>query len=267
MSRTFRFFIPAMGLLSALSAQAQTIVQGGFEAWPANCPVNGPPNGWANFSTSLGPDQAGSCAGTVVSFEGSSHMNLVWYSGTGLLEGAAQAVTGLVVGNTYEVSFHAIHDQGLYAANDPTRLEASINGNVMLTTPDLISGDPWAQYSFQFTATSSTHVLGFRVAAGSFGTTGCVGVDAVSISSATGIAPPDAAQPHALNAWYDGAQAALWVNDPQFTNAPYDLLDGSGGLVRSGVLSTQRIDVEALPQGLYVLRFTALQAVHRFVKF
>lgn len=267
MNRPFHFLFPAMGLLSALPVQAQTIVQGGFEAWPANCPVNGPPNGWANFSTNLGPDQAGSCAGTVVPFEGSSHMNLVWYSVNGLLEGAAQAVTGLVVGNTYEITFHAIHNQGLYADNDPTRLEASINGAVMLTTPDLISGDPWAQYTFQFTATSSTHVLGFRVAAGSIGTTGCVGVDAVSISSTTGIAPVASAQGSTVGAWYDGAQSALWVRDPQFTNAPYDLLDGSGRVVRSGVLGHQRIDVDGLPQGLYVLRFTAQHAVQRFVKY
>jgi hypothetical protein len=70
-------------------------------------------------------------------------MNLVWWSGTGLLEGAAEAITSLVPGNSYQVSFHAINDQGLYSYGDPAFLEASINGDVLLTTPELFSGQPW----------------------------------------------------------------------------------------------------------------------------
>lgn len=246
-------FLAALGPLLATHASAQTIVNGGFETWPAGCPVNTPPNGWANFSTSLGPDQAGGCAGTVASFEGSSHMNLVWYSVNGLLEGAAQAITGLVINNTYEVSFHAIHDQGLYAATDPTVLEASINGTVLLTTPDLVSGDPWALYSFQFTATAATHVLAFRVAAGSSGTTGCVGVDAVTISASTGVAPsPEDA---IITVVVDPASRALVIRSAMSVNE-VEVLDALGRTVAGGPSHRDRRTVDLATQrpGVYLYR-------------
>jgi hypothetical protein len=165
----------------------QTISNGGFELWPPGCPVNVAPNNWTNFSSSLGPDQAGTCAGTVVSYQGSSHMNLVWYSVNSLFEGAEQTITGLSIGTVYQIGFYAINDKGLYAYTDPVVLDVYINSSVVFSTPVLYSGGVWTAYAVNFTATATSQTLGFRVNAGPSGTAGSVGVDAVAFNQQTGI--------------------------------------------------------------------------------
>lgn len=237
----------------ALSLHAQTIAEPGFENWPPNCPVNTAPNGWTNFSTSLGPDQAGSCAGTVVSYEGSSHMNLVWYSVTALEEGAAQVITGLAPGSTYEVSFYAIHNQGLYADLDPTKLQAFINGTTVLTTPDLVSGIPWALFSFTFVADSTAAELGFQVIAGSTGTTGCVGVDAVSIALGNSV-NEGAAFVH-LNVGFDATSRTLHFRAPTVLRSVV-LMDGLGRVAASepANATTAQVDMAAHAPGVYLYR-------------
>lgn len=243
----------AAALLLAATLHAQTINEPGFENWGVGCPVNTAPNGWTNFSTNLGPDQAGTCAGTVVSYEGSSHMNLVWYSVNGLEEGAAQVITGLVPGSLYEVSFYAIHDQGLYAANDPTKLEGYINGAVMLTTPDLVSGDPWAFFSFAFPADSTAAELGFQVVAGSSGTTGCVGVDAVAISIISGVHDGSDAAPIAVG--FDAAAHTLHFRSSEPLR-DIVLMDGLGRVAVSTSANTNaaQVDMSAHPPGMYLYR-------------
>ena len=92
------FKLPLSIILLIVTIQtniAQVINNPSFELWPTtSCPYNVAPTGWTNYSTSLGPDQAGTCAGTIVSQQGNSHMNLVWYTGSALAEGARQLITG-----------------------------------------------------------------------------------------------------------------------------------------------------------------------------
>jgi len=169
-------------LITASTSIGQTLINGDFESWPSGCPYNVAPDGWTNFSTSLGPDQAGSCAGTVTSHQGSSHMNLVWYSVNGLNEGAIQTITGLTAGASYEINFYAINDQGLYSYGDPAFLDVYLDNAVIYSTPELISGGNWTSYTVLFIASATTHSIGFKVRDGSTGTSGSVGVDAVSIN-------------------------------------------------------------------------------------
>lgn len=182
-----KLLIGLIALCITNNSNGQIIVNGNFELWPSGCPYNIAPNNWTNFSTSLGPDQAGSCAGTVISYQGSSHMNLVWYSSNGLFEGANQAITGLTIGTIYQMGFYAINDQGLYSFGDPVILDVYLGSSVIFSTPELFSGGAWTAYSLNFTATSTSETIGFKVKAGISGTSGSVGVDAVTINNPTSV--------------------------------------------------------------------------------
>jgi hypothetical protein len=168
------------------TSNGQVINSISFESWPPGCPYNVAPNGWTNFSTNLGPDQAGTCAGVVNSFQGSSHMNLVW-SNSGLREGAKQAITGLVTGGVYQVSFYAIHDRGLYADTGSVILDFYHNSTIVFSTPELFKGGSWTLYTATFTALATTDTIGFRVAPGLTGTSGSVGVDGDSTMNITSV--------------------------------------------------------------------------------
>ena len=168
------------------NSNAQTIVNADFEQWNGNCPYNTIPTGWTNFSTSLGPDKAGNCTGSVAPFSGDAHMNLVWYSSTGLIEGATQTISGFTIGTTYDLAFQAINDQGLYSFGAPVFCEVYVNGNVIFTTPELFDGGAWTAYTASFVATNDTMTIGFKVKNGLSGTSGSLGIDAVSFLNLMG---------------------------------------------------------------------------------
>jgi hypothetical protein len=166
--------------------KAQTIANAGFELWPStNCPYNVAPTSWTNFSTNLGPDHAGTCAGTVVSYQGNSHMNLVWSSASSLAEGASQIISGLVSGQTYQIGFEAINDLGLYSGTDDVILDFYLDNVVIFSTPTLVYGGAWTACSVNFMATSTSHTIGFKVNAASGSNDGSAGVDAVTINIST----------------------------------------------------------------------------------
>jgi len=181
-------FILTTLLFLTVTANSQTVINGDFELWPPACPYNVAPNSWTNFSNSLGPDQAGTCAGIVPSYTGISHMNLVW-ANYPLMEGAKQAMSGLTIGNVYQVSFYACHDQGLYAFTGSLFLDFYHNSTVIFSTPELFNLAPWTLYTANFTALTATDTIGFQIRAGTTNTSGSVGVDAVSIGLETSVAP------------------------------------------------------------------------------
>jgi hypothetical protein len=174
-------------LFFSIETNSQTLLNPSFEFWTGNCPINIAPNDWTNFSSSLGPDQAGNCAGNVIPYEGDSHMNLVWYETNSLYEGASQSITDLEIGKEYEMSFYAVHDQGLYAYNDNIILDVYLSGNVVFSTPELSSGFPWYYYSVNFFADSVSKLLAFKVRGGTSGLSGSVGVDAIHFTSTSSI--------------------------------------------------------------------------------
>lgn len=180
------FATSMMGMITN-KCSAQTIVNADFELWPVGCPYNVAPTSWTNFSTSLGPDQAGTCAGTIVSYQGNSHMNLVWYTGSSLAEGTSQVISGLMIGETYEVGFAAVNDYGLYSGVGDVTLDFYLDGVIIFSTPALVYGGTWGLYTASFVATSSSHTIAFRVNSSGGSTVGSVGVDAVTISSTVSV--------------------------------------------------------------------------------
>lgn len=174
-------------LYCLFNSNAQVVSGWNFELWDPGCPVNTAPIGWTNFSTSLGSDQSGVCAGTVISYQGDSHMNLVWWTGSGLFEGAEQTITGFTPGQAYKFSFYAINNGNLYSAGAPAILDAYLDSVIIFSTPELSFGGTWTNYGVVFNATSTSHTIGFRVAAGSTGSSGSMGVDAVQMTLVTDV--------------------------------------------------------------------------------
>jgi hypothetical protein len=85
----------------------------------------------------------------------------------------SQTVSGLTIGHTYTVAFSTAESTG--AAANP--LNAQIDGTTALSvTP----GAAWASSSFTFTATATSHTLGF-VGTSSSGARVCI--DAVSMTA------------------------------------------------------------------------------------
>jgi hypothetical protein len=190
MKQFYSAFTLALILTIALAltfntVNAQVVVNGGFEFWGPNCPVNVAPNNWTNFSNTLGPDQAG-CAGPVVSYQGNSHMNLVW-ADWGLWEGAEQTISGFTPGSQYTIAFYAIHDQGLYASTGSLFLDVYLNSNVIFSTPELFNGGPWTQYTTVFTAASTSETIGFKIRTGNTGTSSSVGIDQFTVDMTAGV--------------------------------------------------------------------------------
>ena len=240
------------------SVQGQVIVNGDFELWPAGCPYNVAPNGWTNFSTSLGPDQAGTCAGSVVSHQGNSHMNLVWYSSNGLKEGATQMISGLTIGAVCEIEFYAINDQGLYSFGDPAILDFYVDSTVVFTTPELFSGGAWTAYTVSFTPTATSQKIGFRVKYGTSGTSGCVGIDAVSVLNPTGT--EDISGERELRVYPNPFSTSATVQtDKTLNNAMLTLYDAFGRQVLQMDNITGRsitLQRENLATGVYSIRLT-----------
>lgn len=163
-------------LLCNTSVNGQLITNGDMELWTGTCPVNTAPDSWDNYSTGLGPDEAGTCTGTVSAHSGDSYMNLVWIN-SGLREGATQTVNGLTMGAEYRISFWGINSNGVFASTGDCGFEIYKNSTPVFTTGNITPGGAWIQYSYDFTATSPTEIIGLRVKDGPSGTSGSGGVD------------------------------------------------------------------------------------------
>jgi hypothetical protein len=239
------------------NSHAQTIVNADFEQWNGNCPYNTIPTGWTNFSTSLGPDKAGNCTGSVAPFSGDAHMNLVWYSSTGLIEGATQTISGFTIGTTYDLAFKAINDQGLYSFGAPVFCEVYVNGNVIFTTPELFDGGAWTAYTASFVATNDTMTIGFKVKNGLSGTSGSLGIDAVSFLNLTGNKSNVSNNeikvfPNPTNDWLHINTNNELENVKLFNSLFEEVYLGSVRLNEELI----KLDLSTLPIGVYTLQIT-----------
>jgi hypothetical protein len=252
-------FLFGLLLLSGF-AKAQLAANGGFEDWTGTCPTNTPPDAWTNYSTALGPDEAG-CAGTVTSHSGSAHMNLVWIN-SGLQEGASQIVSGLTMGTTYRISFWAINDNGLYADPGDCILEVHRNTVPTFSTPNLVAGGAWTYYSVDFVASAPFETIALRVTPGTGGTSGSVGVDDFAVEIPVGI--------------HDGMQQAFSIypnpaNGDVYVRQAESLTNNLGqvGYTISNVLGQQvhqsvadfttgdaKLNLPTLLPGVYYLKMT-----------
>jgi len=174
-------------IFCSFNVNGQLINNGDFENWPPGCPYNTPPINWDNWSTDLGPDQAGTCAGSVISQSGNSHLNLVWHVTPGLYEGISQQVTGFTIGQSYQLSFYARENDGLYANISPSVLDVYLDNTRIMSTPELTIASIWTNYTVNFTAFANIHTIRFRVNDGSTGTAGAAGVDNVTLTQLTAV--------------------------------------------------------------------------------
>jgi hypothetical protein len=185
MLRTY-FFLLALLLTTSVSMAQNVIVNGDFELWTGTCPTNIAPDGWTNYSTQLGPDEAGTCFGGVTAHGGSSFMNLVWIN-SGIMEGASQNLQNLTMNAVYRISFWGINSQGIYANPGDCMLEIHRNSTSIFSTPNLVSGGAWTYYSVDFTVTSPFEPIAVRCVGGASGTSGSAGVDDFSVAELVGV--------------------------------------------------------------------------------
>ena len=259
-------------ILISATCSGQTIKNGSFESWPSGCPYNVVPDNWTNFSTSLGPDQAGTCAGTVTSYQGSSHMNLVWYSTNGLYEGAIQTLTGLTSGTSYQINFYAINDQGLYSYGDPVILDVYLNNSVIFSTPELTSGGNWTKYSVNFTATATSHNFGFKVQAGSTGTSGSVGIDAVVFDGTEGTNTILNESEYNIYPNPFNNEFIVDIQKQNFKDATFIIQNtlGQTVFVKQNLYPKDKktINMKELPSGIYFINFTidGKRAIKKLIK-
>lgn len=257
-TRIFIFTLLVSSITTQLFGQ-QLLVNGDMELWISGCPFNTAPDNWNNYSTSLGPDQAGSCAGTLAAHQGLSYMNLVW-TNAGLREGASQIVTGLVIGVDYKITFWANNSKGLYAQPGSGKIDVFLDQSTVFTTPEMASGDAWTEYTVDFTATASSHVLAFRVNAGSSNTSGSMGIDQVFLGPAVGIRD---GMMHSMRVYPNPAQDIImieqgdYINDSEWTTE-FQILNVQGQNIRQGIASfsngNSSLDISDLRPGVYFLR-------------
>jgi hypothetical protein len=255
-------------------AQAQLIVNGDMELWTGNCPLNTPPDGWTNYSTQLiGPDQAGTCAGTVTSHSGSSHMNLCWIF-TGTQEGAIQTLNNLPMGITCHVEFWAINNNGLYADPGDCRVEVHRNSTPIYSTQNLVAGGAWTYHTVDFVVNSPIEPIGIRVVAGTAGTSGSAGVDDFSVTQLVNVGEPGK---NVLKVYPVPTTDALFIDlgDGLVQNlgdVPFVVRNVVGQTLEKGQVSfaggKARLDLEHLQAGVYFLDLLVEgeQVVRKFVK-
>ncbi len=241
-------------VISIKTGYGQTISNGSFEFWSSNCPYNVAPTSWTNFSTSLGPDKAGTCVGNVTSMQGNSHMNLVWVN-TGLREGAKQNIPGLTPGQNYDVTFYAINDQGLWSTQGSVILDFYHNGNILFSTPELLSGGAWTLYNVSFTAQSIEDTIGFRITPGSVGTSGSVGVDSVTFIN---LATPNKEIPVDQFSIYPNSMSSVttitFANEQK--NTMVKITDLLGKEIKSILFSGKQLEIEKgeMKAGIYFVQ-------------
>lgn len=251
-------------LLGSTFSISQTITNGDMESWPAGCPYNTAPDSWLNYtvgSSSLGPDQAGACYGSVSAYEGDSYMNMV-YTGSAE-EGAEYILGGLTAGFDYTLTFYARNTNGIYASSGSGSIDVFHNGSVVYSTPELTAPGSWAMYTADFTAITSMDNIGFRVRPGT-GSSGSFGIDAVSVAGGpvSGIETEETisfsiypnATNEVLNMIFEGVETA--------EVSMYDLQGRR--IVHYSELPPkiiQTVDISSVPNGLYVVRLSTTSGI------
>lgn len=257
-------FSIAFAYLFTFSLSAQTILNGSFEQWPDSCTVDTPPISWDNRSDDFGPDQRGiTCPGNISAFEGDSYLSLV-YAATPAVneERVSQDISGLIPGNTYEISFHVIaSDVFIYT---PVHVMAYIDSNMIFYTPELELGDPWAPFSFTFTASSTTARLMFG--ANDFGGSclvASIGIDDVRINEYVGL---EEIAPSPFYIYPNPVNETIHILGIE-TNEKLIITTTQGKELLTVTNASTGIDISSLAPGIYFLKDAKSQrSATRFVK-
>ena len=176
--------IAAIGLAIGLasSAGAATLVNGSLTGPVGSSIV---PTGWS--INSITPDTT-SAASQPFGFNanpGDSPDGGTWVGlarNTSLFESFGQTVSDFVIGTTYTISWYSANTgccSGGYSA--AAEILFDLDGSTALTGTTLSQGEGWILESFDFTATSTSHRLDFRLGTGA---EAYMGIDGISLAVA-----------------------------------------------------------------------------------
>jgi hypothetical protein len=235
------------------SLPAQSIINGSFEEWPDSCSVDIPPIGWSNFSVTGGPDQRGLfCEGSIIPYEGDSYMSLLWSSGGGFIrQGASQFVSGLIIGQTYTISFYVIPCD-YYGYNEPINMLVYIDSSLIYVTPEIDPDDDWTPYFTEFTATDTHTKLAFQALEFDQGSSSyaALGIDAVSLSVTTGLNEPGVSPFHLFP---NPAGDVLHIAGMQKAGSLIKIIDLRGQIFLTALYDKNGIDISMLTPGIYFI--------------
>lgn len=152
-----------------ITLNAQGFVNGSFESWGLSntCEINLAPDNWGNYSTGcIAFDEANQLLCTSTIPGAASNGNIYaracagpdWQGG----EGVFQLVSNLNPGQQYTFSFDYA-GSNLYGGSDSVTWRVFIDDTLVTQTPYFSSSQStWSTFTYSFTATQTTHKIGFR---------------------------------------------------------------------------------------------------------
>jgi len=167
---------------------AQQFTNASFEAWgdPASCGINTPPDSWIGFNGSGAPGvDEGNFAVCFHTIPAGAHGGTTYvrsYATVGGGEGIAQTVSGFAPGRTYQIRFY-YSGSNKYGGVADGAWRTYIDGVNIDETPYYSSlQTTWSERTMTFTATNTSHEIGFRGWRTQSGTgSASLGMDDVSI--------------------------------------------------------------------------------------
>ena len=176
---------------SGVCLKAQSFVNPSMENWgsPSACEVNTPPDSWTDYSNGgIGLDEANFsfCATTIPPAPADGIVYARSYGATTTTgEGIYQVLTGFMINSSYLISYEYA-GSNLYGGTGPIQWHLFIDDQDLDQTVVFQSTDAvWTSHSFVFTATATSHKIGFRLYA-STGNVGSGAIDHIDIGLATG---------------------------------------------------------------------------------
>jgi len=157
----------AVAACTAALAPAQQFTNGSFENWgPSNvCMVNTPPDDWQNFSTvGIGVDEGdfSVCPHSVPIGAADGDAYCRAYAPNGGGEGIVQTVDGFLVGSVYRITYR-YSGSNLYGGIANGKWGIYFDGTLVHESPTIASSQTsWGTHSYTFTATATSHAIGFR---------------------------------------------------------------------------------------------------------
>ena len=295
MHRPIRIQLFAMSLGLAATADAQTFQNGDltgsvsnyselppqWAAVPHTDPACGAVNSAGATPDLVSPSAPGAAQGVPgIAYSGPSFVSGVHAIPTNVLhEGIQQSVSGFTPGLDYTIGFHQCVNARYLCEDTSGSWAVYVDAQLIgISTPSsslvpmMATGLEWEPRTLTFTATSTTHLIKFLAqdddpvldaTAGDLGGGLSMGIDLITLSQGTtGITTTGLA---GLALRQDLEAGVLYVDDHQFSGAPYTIVDMTGRPVQEGLCTDGRIAIGTLPRGTYVLRFGRPAAAGRFL--
>lgn len=171
----------------------QSFVNPSFEEWGnvTYCDSNSAPNNWSDYSNgALGMDEVNfNFCGTTIPMNASLGMVYARSSSVSTTtgEGMFQNVSGFTIGEQYQISFDYA-GTNIYGGTNSSQWHLFIDDVEVDVSPIFLSSEAnWLPHSYTFTASSTTHKIGFRAYTVDNSSTGNAAIDNLNLSSTAGI--------------------------------------------------------------------------------